>query len=167
MQLCSVGSTHMISVQLHCVFGFPFLGGVRLVISLTCAWPWREVSSPSPLLPWPPRLQKHHLWGLPGLALTPTRWDIPGNLSSTFPKHGNIIQPSREQWGGRRQHQWAQSNMFRRNKIKQQSSLEQERLLKGVLPGNVSSCFLTTLTRACHRAKQATPPASGERTELQ
>ena len=61
MQPCGVGSTHMISVQLHYVLGFPFLGGFRLVISLICARPWREVSSTSGLLPLPPRLEKRQL----------------------------------------------------------------------------------------------------------
>lgn len=89
------------------------------------------------------------------------------DLYSTFPKRGNVVGPSGEQWGSRRQHQRATSNMLRKNKIKQQSPLEQERLLKRALPGNVSSCFLTTLTRARHGAKQATPPAPGERAELQ
>lgn len=76
MQQCGVGSTHMISVQVHSVFGFPFPGGFRLVISLICAWPWREVSSTSPLLPLPPGLEERQLLmlrGLPGLALTPTQ----------------------------------------------------------------------------------------------
>lgn len=110
--------------------------------------------------------------GAPVANAVRSSWPGPDSLTmryplcSTFPKHGDVLQPSSEQWGSRRQHQQATSNMFRKNKIKQQSSLEQERLLKKVLPGNVSSCFLTALTRARHRAKPATPPALGERAEL-
>lgn len=54
-----------------------------------------------------------------------------------------------------------------RNKIKWHSSLEQERLFKWVLPGNVRVCVLRSLTRACHRIQEADAPVPGGRTELQ
>lgn len=105
---------------------------------------WGAYHPPDLLFP-PPRLEERQLlmpWGLPGLAQTPTQWNslcVICTAPSPSTRHCTAQQWTR---GSRRQHQQATLNMFRKNKIKQQSSLEQERLSKRVLPGSVSSCFL-------------------------
>lgn len=163
MQWCGVESTCVIVVLINSA-SFPSLCDFRRVISLICAWCEESIT----IQPAAPTSQAG---GAPAAKAVRSSWPGPNsctmkyplcNLYSTFPKHGDVAQPSSEQRGSSRQRQQATLSMFGKNKIKQQSSLEQERFLKRVLPGNVSSCFLPACTRACHGAKQATPPAPGE-----
>lgn len=131
-------------LSLSSVHAFPFLCDFRLVISFLRAWHGESTTSPPPTptsQPGGAPVANAVRSSWPGLDAGTTSYPL-CSLHSTFPKRGDIAQPSSEQGDSRRQHQQATSNMFRKNKIKPQSSLEQERLLKWVLPGTVSSCFL-------------------------